>query len=120
MSLCFSYEVTSTTPTEVPGVLLVIVIFCHREYSQYCYTTFVGVLPMCTPSGCLLTVWEWSHKYYTTFVGVLLILSYLILPDIFCSLSYLIFFGIPEQVAEESGSFPKTLLSILAVLPQKR
>ena len=64
-------EVTSTTPTEVPGVLPVIVIFCLREYSQYCYTTFVGVLPMSTPSGCFLTVWEWSHKYYTTFAGVL-------------------------------------------------
>ena len=40
-----------------------------------------------------------------------------VLPE---SLSYLIFFGIPEQVAEESGSFPKTLLSILEALPQKK
>ena len=64
-------EVTSTTPTEVPGVLPVIVIFCLREYSQYYYTTFVGVLPTSTPSVCFLTVWEWSHKHYTTFVGVL-------------------------------------------------
>ena len=56
-------DVTSTTPTEVPGVLPVIVIFCLREYSQYCYTTFVGVLPMSTPSDCFLTVREWSHKY---------------------------------------------------------
>ena len=64
-------DVTSTTPTEVPGVLPVIAIFCLRDYSQYYYTTFVGVLPMSTPSGYFLTVREWSHKYYTTFMGVL-------------------------------------------------
>ena len=32
-------DVIWTTPTEVLGVLPVIVIFGLREYSQYCYTT---------------------------------------------------------------------------------
>ena len=67
----WSIEVIWTTPTEVLGVLPVIVIFGLWECSQYCYTTFVGVLPMSTPSVCFLTVWECSLKYYTTFVGVL-------------------------------------------------
>ena len=40
------WDVFWTTPTEVLGVLPVIVIFglWDWEYSQYCYTTFVGVL----------------------------------------------------------------------------
>ncbi len=67
----YRLDVICTTPTEVLGVLPVIVIFGLWEYSQYCYTTFVGVLPMSSPSVWFLTVWEWSHKYYTTFVGVL-------------------------------------------------
>ena len=69
----FFLDVIRTTPTEVLGlgVLPVIIIFGLLEYSQYCYTTFVGVLHMSTPSVCFQTVWEWSHKYYTTFVGIL-------------------------------------------------
>ena len=36
-----------TTPKAVLGVLPVIVILGLWEYSQYCYTTFVGVMSQC-------------------------------------------------------------------------
>ena len=52
-----SVDVTSATLKACLGVLPVIVILGLREYSQNCYTMFVGVLPQ-----------KWSKKA----LGVLL------------------------------------------------
>ena len=45
------FDVTSATLKACLGVLPVIVILGLREYSQNCYTMFVGVLPQ-----------KWSKK----------------------------------------------------------
>ena len=41
------FDVIWTTPKAVLGVLPVIVILGLWEYSQYCYTTVVGVMSQC-------------------------------------------------------------------------
>ena len=60
-------DVIWTTPTDVLGVLPVIVIFGLREYSKYCYTTFVGVLPQkwYSPTGSTPARLKKGHWEYT-------------------------------------------------------
>ena len=64
-------EVIWTTPTEALGVLPVIVIFGHWKYSQYCYTTFVGVQQFESAPKNTIPFGYWSGSTKISTLGVL-------------------------------------------------